>query len=75
MKVKLLRDARIQHKAGEIVEVSPDECFFLTSTDGAVIVSDAVKAPVEVPEKADPAVEVPEKTTKAVAKKPATKKK
>lgn len=75
MKVKLLRDARIQHKAGEIVEVSPDECFFLTSTDGAVIVSDAVKAPVEVPEKAEPAVEVPEKKiTKAVAKKPTKKK-
>ena len=76
MKVKLLRDARIQHKAGEIVEVSPDECFFLTSTEGAVVVSDAVKAPVEVPEKADPVVETPEKKiTKAVAKKPTTKKK
>ena len=32
MKVKLLKDARIRHKAGEIVEVSPEECFFLTST-------------------------------------------
>jgi len=76
MKVKLLRNAKVWHKAGEIIEVSPEECHFLVSTDGAVVVADAVKAPVEVPEKADPAVEVPEKKiTKAVAKKPTTKKK
>ena len=81
MRVKLLRDARILHKAGEILEVSPEECFFLTSTDGAVVV-DAVKAPaakpVEVPEKEDPKAEVPEKkvnATKTAVKKPAAKKK
>jgi ribosomal protein L9 len=45
MKVKLLRDARILHKAGEIVEVSPAECSFLTSTNSAVQVVEAVKAP------------------------------
>lgn len=41
MKVKLLRDARINHKAGEIVEVSPAEFEFLTSLGSAVGVSAA----------------------------------
>ena len=36
MKVKLLREARIRHKAGEIVEVSPAEAGFLLSTGSAV---------------------------------------
>lgn len=36
MKVKLVRDARINHKAGEIVEVSPDEFNFLVSVGSAV---------------------------------------
>ena len=72
MKVKLLRDARIKHKAGEIVEVSPDECFFLITTDGAVEV-DAVKSPakseVEIPEeKVVEKIETPEKKVKAVKK-------
>ena len=84
MKVKLLRDARILHKAGEILEVSPEECFFLTSTDGAVEVSEAVKASaaksevVEVPEeKVVEKIETPEKKVvkKTAAKKPAAKKK
>lgn len=35
MKVELLRDARIRHKAGEIVEVSPEEYVFLTSVKAA----------------------------------------
>lgn len=35
MKVKLLRDQRIRHKAGEIVEVSPAEAGFLISTNSA----------------------------------------
>ena len=81
MKVKLLKDARVWHKAGEIVEVSPEECHFLVTTDGA-IVTEAVKVPVaeaiEVPEKKALEVEVPEKkarTTKTVVKKPAAKKK
>lgn len=60
MTVKLLRDARIKHYAGEIIEVSPEECHFLVSTDGAVIVK-AVKA-IETPEK-EPVLEVPEKKT------------
>lgn len=31
MKARLIKDARIKHKAGEIVEVSPAEYNFLTS--------------------------------------------
>ena len=81
MRVKLLRDARITHKAGEIVEVSPEECYFLVTTDGAVEV-DAVKAPakaIETPEeKVVKKVETPEKKApvkRTAAKKPAAKKK
>lgn len=36
MKVKLLRDSRITHKAGEIVEVSPVEAGFLISVCSAI---------------------------------------
>ena len=43
MKIKLLRDSRIVHKVGEVVEASPTECFFLISTGSAVEVSEAVK--------------------------------
>ena len=46
MKIKLLRDARINHKSGEIVEVSPEEYKFLCSVGSAVEV--AVKAPEAV---------------------------
>ena len=69
MKVRLLRDARIRHYAGEIVDVSPDECHLLVTTDGAEIVN-AVKT-IETPEKEDPKVETPEKKAakKAVRKK------
>ena len=50
MQVKLLRDSRIWHKAGDIVDVSPAECQFLTSVGSAVEV--AVKAsPIETAEK------------------------
>lgn len=79
MRIKLLKDARIWHKAGEILEVSPEERHFLVSTEGAVEV-DAVKTPAakptEVPEKPIKA-ETPEKKEqpKAQAKKPVTKKK
>ena len=41
MKVRLLRDARINHKAGEIVDVSPAEFGFLTSTNSAVAFKEA----------------------------------
>ena len=46
MKIKLLRNARINHKSGEILEVSPEECKFLCSVGSAVEV--AVKAPEAV---------------------------
>ena len=36
MKVRLLRDARIPHKAGETVEVSPAIADFLLSIGSAV---------------------------------------
>ena len=77
MKVKLLNDARILHKAGEIVEVSPLEYDFLISLGQAVDIEGAkevkpveepVKAPVEEPKVKKPA---PKKTVK----KPVTKKK
>lgn len=56
MKVKLLRDARISHKAGEILEVSPAEGEFLLSVGSAE----------KIAEKAtQPAVEVAEKAVKA----------
>ena len=35
MKVRLLRDAKIKHKAGEIVEVSPVEADFLLAVKSA----------------------------------------
>ena len=46
MKVRLLRDARINHQAGEIVEVSPAEFGFLTSSNSAVAYKE-VKAVAE----------------------------
>lgn len=47
MKVLLLRDSRILHKAGEIVEVSPAEKAFLVSVGSAVEV--AMKKPEAEP--------------------------
>ncbi len=47
MKVRLLRDSRILHKAGEIVEVSPAEKAFLVSVGSAVEV--AMKKPEAEP--------------------------
>ena len=35
MKVLLLRDQKIMHRAGEIVEVSPSVCAFLVNTHSA----------------------------------------
>lgn len=37
MRVRLLKAARINHKAGEIVEVSPDQATFLLSMGVAVV--------------------------------------
>ena len=72
MRVRLLRDARILHKAGEIVEVSPTECHFLTSVGSAVEV--AVKAVVvETPE--EPAVTEETESVEEKPKKKTTRKK
>lgn len=69
MRVKLLRDARINHKAGEIVEVSPAEGGFLLSVGSAEKVAEkATKPAVEVAEKAVKAVEA------TTDKKPAVRK-
>ena len=63
MKVKLLRDARINHKAGEIVEVSPSESHFLVSVGSAVEV--AVNPPqIETPETPVIKAEAKEKKTR-----------
>ena len=40
MKVRLLRDAKIQHKAGEVVEVSPADAKFLLSIHSAIKVEE-----------------------------------
>ncbi len=45
MKVKLLRDARITHKAGEIVEVSPSEYISLISLGSAAVVDEKAETP------------------------------
>lgn len=51
MKVKLIRQARITAKAGEIVNVSPAEAAFLISTRSAVEVVDAAKETPVAPTK------------------------
>ena len=43
MRARLLKDARIRHKAGEIVEVSPAEYNFLVSVGSA----ESVREPKE----------------------------
>lgn len=63
MKVKLLRDTRINHKAGEIVEVSPAEYKFLVSVGSAVEVAVKSPAKAETPE-APEKVETKEKKTR-----------
>lgn len=62
MKVRLLRDARILHKAGEIVEVSPSEYIFLTSTKSAEPLTEKKTKPEEPVEEKKP--EVKEKKPK-----------
>lgn len=48
MKAVLIKDARIKHKAGEIVEVSPAEYNFLVSVGAAEAVCEP-KAEVKQP--------------------------
>lgn len=51
MKIKLLRDARIRHKAGETVDASPAEAGFLLSTGSAVRVTVNKAQPTKSAEK------------------------
>lgn len=48
MKVILLRDQRIMHKAGETVEVSPAVYDFLIATNSARPVVEAVDRPKKI---------------------------
>ena len=75
MKVKLLRDSRINHAAGEIVEVSPATADFLLSVGSAVkIESKSVEAAtIPVEEVAEKAVKAPKATAKTT-KRTTTKK-
>jgi hypothetical protein len=51
MLVKLLRDSKVIHKAGEIVEVSPAEYGFLLSVGSAEPVESTEDKPAEKPTK------------------------
>ena len=57
MKARLIKDARIHHKAGDIVEVTPAEFNYLASTKQAVLYVEERQA-VETPE------EKPKRTTR-----------
>lgn len=77
-KVKLLNDARILHKAGEIVEVSPLEYDFFVSLGQAVDIEGAKEVkeePVEKPVKAPAEEPVKKPAPKKTVKKPVAKKK
>ena len=39
-KLELLRDARIRHKKGETVQVSPEEAVYLLSTRSARVIAE-----------------------------------
>lgn len=72
MRVKLTRDSRINHSAGEILEVSPEQGAFLISVGSAApVVEMAIKSVEEVAEKA---VKAPKATAKTTTKRTTTKK-
>ena len=71
MKLRLTRDCRVQHSAGEIVEVSPVHAAFLLSTHSAVVVPEIPAAPaydylrkMKVPENPEKTAEEPENPEK-----------
>ena len=72
MKIKLLRDSRINHQAGETVEVSSAQAEFLISVGSAAPVVE--KATKEVEAVAEKAVKAPKAAAKPVAKRTTTKK-
>ena len=57
MKARLIKDARIHHKAGDIVEVTPAEFNYLASTKQADLYVEERQA-IETPE------EKPKRTTR-----------
>lgn len=77
MKLKLLRDAKIAHPAGDIVDVDPAKGAFLISVGSAELVEE--KTEVVAQKAIEPAAEVAEKAVKApkatttAAKKPVKK--
>ena len=75
MKIRLTRDSRINHKAGEIVEVSPSVAEFLLSVGSAAMLESKTveTADIKVEEVAEKAVKAPKATTKT-AKRTTTKK-
>jgi len=73
MKLRLTRDCRVRHSAGEIVEVSPVHAAFLLSTHSAVPVPEIPAAPAqdnirktEEPENPEKTAEEPENPEKTV---------
>ena len=68
MKVKLLRDARITHHAGEVIETTPAEGAFLISVGSAEELKEKV-----VQKATAPVVETAEKAVKAPKAEPAKK--
>ena len=77
MRVRLLRDSRINHAAGEIVEVSPAEADFLLSVGSAVKVGESPKAEtasIKVEDVAEKAVKAPKAAPKTTTKRTTTKK-
>lgn len=66
MKIRLLRDSRINHAAGEVVEVSPATADFLLSVGSAARVESkpVETATIPVEEVAEKAVAAPKATTK-----------
>lgn len=67
MKVKLLRDSRINHLAGEIVEVSSAQADFLMSVGSATPVVET--AQIKVKDTAEKAVKAPNAVSKTNTKK------
>lgn len=65
MKVRLLRDSRINHAAGDTVDVSPETAHFLVSVGSAIVVETATRKVAEVAEKA---VKAPKEVTKTAPK-------
>lgn len=67
IKVRLLRDSRINHCAGEIVSVSPVTADFLISVGSAAPLVETATIPVE--DVAEKAVKAPKATTKTTTRK------